>query len=92
MFANELELFLIGISSLPLKTLETIVVSIIQTEKNTKTIDAKAKPSCNFKSSAKIVLDNKLEVDLEDKVYLETNYHHTPSQVQINETPMKIRV
>jgi hypothetical protein len=41
MFANELELFFIGISSLPLKTLETMVVSIIQTEKNTKTIDAK---------------------------------------------------
>jgi hypothetical protein len=48
------------------------------------------KPSCNFKSSARIVLDNKLEVVLEDKVYLETYYHHTPSQVQINETPMKI--
>jgi hypothetical protein len=37
MFVNELELFFIDIISFPLKTLKTVVVSTIQTKKNTKT-------------------------------------------------------
>jgi hypothetical protein len=44
----------------------------------------------NFKSDVEITRDNKLEVGLEDKVYLETYYHHTLGQVQIDETPMMI--
>jgi hypothetical protein len=37
-----------------------------------KTKDAKALPSYTFKSSVETTRDNKLEVTLEDKVYLET--------------------
>jgi hypothetical protein len=42
MFASELELFSIAIINLPLKFLEIMVVSTLQTKKNTATIDAKA--------------------------------------------------
>jgi hypothetical protein len=76
MFANEPELFSIDIISLPLKILKTVVVSIIQTKKNTKTIDSIANPFCNSRNNVKIVLDNKLKVSLEDKVYHETYFHH----------------
>ncbi len=92
MFASELELFSIGIISLPLETLEIVVINTVQTENNTKTINDKAKPSCNFKSSVEIVLENKPKVNLEDKVYLKTYYHHTLGQVQIEKMPTKIQV
>ncbi len=61
-----------------------MVVRTIQIEKNTKTTNAIAESFCNFKSSVEIVLN------IDDKVYFETYYHHTPSQVQINKTTMKI--
>jgi len=32
----------------------------------------------------------KLEVSLEDKVYLETYYHHGHDDLQVDETPAKI--
>ncbi len=89
MFANEPKLFSIGTINLPLETLDIVVVNTIQLKKITKTIDSKAEPSCNFKSSAKTVVDKRPEVSLEDKVYLETYYHHTPCQVQIDETLAK---
>ncbi len=41
MFANEVELFSIAIINLPLKNLEIVVVSTIQTKKNIATIDAR---------------------------------------------------
>jgi hypothetical protein len=85
-----LNYFSIGIISLPLETLEMMVVSTIQIKRTTKTIDARVEPSCNFRSSAKIALNNKLEVNLEDKVYLETYYHHTSSQMQVDETLAKV--
>ncbi len=85
-----LNYFSISIISLPLETLETVVVSTIQIKKTTKTIDAKVEPFCSFRSSAKIALDNKLEVNLEDKVYPETYYHHTSCQMQVDETPAKV--
>ncbi len=34
----------------------------------------------------------RLEVSLEDKVYLETYYHHSQDDTQVDETPMKIHV
>ncbi len=74
MFASELELFSIGTISLPLKTLEIVVDNIVQIEKTTNT---KTKPFCNFRNSAETTLDKNNEVSLEDKVYLETYYHHT---------------
>lgn len=89
MFASELELFSIAIINLPLKFLEIMVVSTLQTKKNTATIDAKAQPSCDFKTSAKTTLNNKHEVNLENKVSPKTYYHHTLGQVQIDETLTK---
>jgi hypothetical protein len=32
----------------------------------------------------------KLKISLEDKVYLETYYHHTQDDIQVDETPSKI--
>jgi len=32
----------------------------------------------------------RLEISLEDKVYLETYYHHTQDDIQVHETPTKI--
>jgi hypothetical protein len=32
----------------------------------------------------------KPEVSLEDKVYLETYYHHSQDDIQVDETPTKI--
>jgi hypothetical protein len=36
--------------------------------------------------------DKKHEVNLKDKVYLKTYYHNISSQVQVDETPMKVQV
>jgi hypothetical protein len=58
MFVSELELFSIATINLPLKALEIVVVSTIQTKKKTTTTDVKANPSCNFKSSTEITFDN----------------------------------
>jgi hypothetical protein len=41
MFTNELELFSIGIISLPLETLDTIVANIVQLERTTKIANSK---------------------------------------------------
>jgi hypothetical protein len=90
MFVNEPKLFSIGTINLPLETLDIVVVNIIQPKIITKTIDFKVEPSCNFRSSAKTTLDKRPQVSLEDKVYLETYYHHTPCQVQIDETLAKV--
>jgi hypothetical protein len=51
MFANEPKLFSIGIISIPLEILETIVINIVQPERTIETTDSKAKPSRNFRSS-----------------------------------------
>jgi len=59
-----IELFSIGTISLPLETLKTVVVSIVQTKKNIETIDAIAEPSCNSRNNVETILDNKLEVSL----------------------------
>ncbi len=91
MFANEPKLFSIGTISLPLEILKTLVASI-QTKKYIETIDAIAEPSCNSINNVGTVLDNKLEVSLEDKVYPKTYYHHMLGRVQIDETPTKIRI
>jgi hypothetical protein len=34
----------------------------------------------------------KLKVSLEDKVYLETYYHHSQDDIQVDETPTKRQV
>jgi hypothetical protein len=81
MFANQLELFSIGTISLPLETLETMVANIIQIKRTTKTTYCKGKPFYNLKSSTKNVLNKKPKFSLEDKVYLETYYHHTSGQI-----------
>jgi hypothetical protein len=32
------------------------------------------------------------KISLEDKVYLETHYHHTQDDIEMDETPTKIHV
>jgi hypothetical protein len=34
----------------------------------------------------------KLEISLEEKVYPKTYYHHTQDDIEVDETPAKIRV
>ncbi len=41
MFASEPKLFSIGIINIPLESLETIVINIVQPEKTTETLDPK---------------------------------------------------
>jgi hypothetical protein len=65
MFVNEPELFFIGTINFPLKTMEIVVVNIIWTKRIIEITNAKVEPSCNFKNSAKIALEKKLEVSLE---------------------------
>ncbi len=65
MYVNELKLFYIGTINFPLKTMEIVVVNIIQTKRIIKTTNTKVEPSCNFKNNAKIALEKKLEVSLE---------------------------
>lgn len=89
MFANELE-FSIGIITLPLHILDTIVVNIMQTKKTTKTIKSIIKHILIPKGSGKIVLNKESKVSLKDKVYPETYHHHKPGQVHIDETPVKV--
>lgn len=67
-----------------------MVVNIIQIERTIETINAKAKPSCNFKSSVETIFDKKHEINLKDKVYPKTYYHHTLGQIQVDETLMKV--
>ncbi len=72
--------------------METIVVNTIQPKITIEVVDFKAKPYCNFKGSVEIVFDKKPKVNLKDKVYLETYYHHMLGQVQIDETLAKVQV
>jgi hypothetical protein len=46
-------------------------------------------PTLIHKSNVKMVFYKEAKVSLEDKVYLETYYHHKPCQVQIDEIPQK---
>jgi hypothetical protein len=39
-----------------------------------------------------IELNVKLEISLKDKVYLETYYHHSQADIEVDETPTKIQV
>jgi hypothetical protein len=91
MFISEPKLFFIGIISLPLETLDTIVTNIIQLERTTKIANSKAEPFCNLKGSANLLLliRNSRSI-LKDKVCFDTYYHHTPYQMQINETLTKV--
>ncbi len=89
MFVSEHDLFSIGTINMPLEILEIVVVNIIQTKRTSFTY-ARAQPFCNFKSNAKITFNKKHEVNVKDKEYPETYYHHTPHQVQVDETPMKV--
>jgi hypothetical protein len=91
-FVSELELFSIGTISLPLEILETIVANIIQPKITIKITYFKVQLHCNFKGSAKIVFDKKLKVNLKNKVYPETYYHHMLGQVQIDKTLAKVQV
>ncbi len=86
MFNSEPKLFSIGTISLPLETLEIIVVNTMQLKRIIETIDCRAKSYYNLKGS----VDNKLEVNLKDKVYPETYYHHTLGQMYIVETLTKV--
>ncbi len=90
MFDNEPELFFIGTISLPLKTLEIVVINTLQLKRIIETIDSRAEPYCNLRGSEKTTLDNKLKVNLEDKVYHKTYYHHTLGQMHIVETLTKV--
>jgi hypothetical protein len=87
MFTSEPKLFSIGTISLPLETLEIMVVNIVLTKKTT---NSRGEPSYNLRISIENVIDKKPKVSVEDKVYPETYYHHTSGQVQVNETPTKV--
>ncbi len=52
----------------------------------------KGEPFCNLRSNTENAFDKKPKVNLKDKLYLETYCHHTPCQVQVDETPTKIRI
>ncbi len=56
MFTSEPKLFSIGIISIPLETLEKIVINIVQLERTTKTIDSKTKPFHNFRSNTETLV------------------------------------
>jgi len=51
MFANEPKLFSIVIISIPLKTLEIVVINIVQPERTIEITNSKIQPFHNFKSS-----------------------------------------
>jgi len=74
MFASKLELFFIGTISLPLETLDVIVINTIHLERTIDIIDSTRKLSCNFRSNAKTTLEKKPKVSLEVKVHFETYY------------------
>ena len=65
-----------------------MVVNIVQIKRNIEITNSKTRPFCNLKSNEEN--DKKLEVSLEDKLYLEIYYHHTLGQMQIDETPTKV--
>jgi hypothetical protein len=46
-----------------------------------KIVDTRTKPSCIFKCSIQIALDKKVGVNIKDKMYLKTYYHHKTGQV-----------
>jgi predicted amino acid-binding ACT domain protein len=82
-FASELELCFIGIISLPLKGVSSIVINIIQIEKTIETsyFNIVLNIEINHIVTLQTLINKELEVALENKVYLETYYHHKPSQI-----------
>jgi len=76
MFASQLELFSINIIRLPLDVVNVIVLNTIQIERTTNIIDLIVKIEANHIGSLETIVERKLEVVLENKVYLETCYHH----------------
>lgn len=83
MFASELELCFIDIISLPLKGVSSIVINIIQIEKTIETsyFNIVLNIEINHIVTLQTLINKELEVALENKVYLETYYHHKPSQI-----------
>jgi hypothetical protein len=53
-----------------------IIVNTVQIERTTNTIDIIIKTKANHIGSLETIVERKLEVALENKVYLETYYHH----------------
>jgi hypothetical protein len=94
MFASELELCFIGIISLPLERVSLVVINIIQIEKNIKTsyFNIVLNIEINHIVTLQTLVNKELAVALENKVYLETYYHHKPSQIYIDETLAKIKM
>ncbi len=92
MFTSELELFSISINILTLDVVNVIVVNTIQIERTTNIIVLIVKTEANHIGSLKTIVEKKLEVALENKVYIETYYQHKLSQVQIDETLVKVKV
>jgi hypothetical protein len=75
MFTNQLELFSINIIRLPLDVVNVIVLNTIQIERTTNIINLIVKIEANHIGSLETIVERKLEVALENKVYLETYYH-----------------
>jgi len=38
------------------------------------------------------IFDREPKINLEDKMYLKTYYHHKPSQIPVDETPTKVKI
>jgi hypothetical protein len=76
MFTSELELFSISINILTLDVVNVIVVNTIQIERTTNIIVLIVKTEANHIGSLKTIVEKKLEVALENKVYIETYYQH----------------
>jgi hypothetical protein len=71
--------------------LNVIAVNIVQIKRTTNIIVLTIKPKANHMGSLKKIVERKLEVALENKVYLETYYHHKLGYVQIDETLVKLK-
>ncbi len=69
-----------------------MVVNTIQIERTIKLEMPKQSLLVISKVVQKPNFDKKHEVNLKDKVYLKTYYHNISSQVQVDETPMKVQV
>jgi hypothetical protein len=90
-FAIELELFSIGIISLPetIQSMKTIDMGIIDIDVKTSI----SKQGFEIHCTKKKIPDNRYEPEVasEDKVYPKMYYKHQPWNVVVDETPRKIR-
>jgi hypothetical protein len=94
-FEIEPELFSIGTIALLEETISLLSVGVLEI-RSIENFDPKQ--GISYQTFAKVVpsimkskdFSVKPKVSLEDKVYLETYYHHNQDNIQVDETPTKI--